>query len=137
MRELVQFYYLWKKSERRDQSFALNDTIDHMDVFINEAGAGNGSGNGNGAGTGVGTANSNGSLSPHSSNGHSNGDLSVLERDPVACPRKPASKSYSIMTGSQAAGNTPGGSRKRRTSASVPLEDEDNNVEEEPNLATV
>ncbi|XP_037717077.1 mesoderm induction early response protein 1 [Drosophila subpulchrella] len=137
MRELVQFYYLWKKSERRDQSFALNDTIDHMDVFINEAGAGNGSGNGNGAGTGAGTANSNGSLSPHSSNGHSNGDLSALERDPVACPRKPASKSYSIMTGSQAAGNTPGGSRKRGTSASVPLEDEDNNVEEEPNVATV
>ncbi|XP_017132899.1 mesoderm induction early response protein 1 [Drosophila elegans] len=136
MRELVHFYYLWKKSERRDQSFALNDTIDHMDVFINEAGAGNGSGNGNGAGTGA--ANSNGSCSPHSSNGHSNGDMSALEKDAVASPRKPASKSYSIMTGSQTAGNVPGGSRKRgaSTSAPAPLEDEDNNVEEESNLAT-
>ncbi|KAI8037148.1 hypothetical protein M5D96_009895 [Drosophila gunungcola] len=138
MRELVHFYYLWKKSERRDQSFALNDTIDHMDVFINEAGAGNGSGNGNGAATGTGAANSNGSCSPHSSNGHSNGDMSALEKDAVASPRKPASKSYSIMTGSQAAGNVPGGNRKRgaSTSASAPLEDEDNNVEEEPILAT-
>ncbi|KAH8347859.1 hypothetical protein KR084_001856 [Drosophila pseudotakahashii] len=141
MRELVQFYYLWKKSERRDQSFALNDTIDHMDVFINEAGAGNGSGNGNGNGngaaTGTGTANSNGSCSPHSSNGHSNGDMSALEKDCVSSQRKSGSKSYSIMTGSQAAGSAPGGSRKRGTSASVPLEEEDNNVEEEPNLATV
>ncbi|XP_016984847.2 mesoderm induction early response protein 1 [Drosophila rhopaloa] len=141
MRELVHFYYLWKKSERRDQSFALNDTIDHMDVFINEAGAGNGSGNGNGAGAAIGTgsmaANSNGSCSPHSSNGHSNGDMSTLEKDTVASPRKPASKSYSIMTGSQAAGNAPGGSRKRGASASTPLEDEDNHVEEEPNLASV
>lgn len=109
MRELVHFYYLWKKSERRDQSFALNDTIDHMDVFINEAGGGNGSGNGNGAGIVSGTANSNGSCSPHSSNGHSNGDLSALEKDTIASPRKPASKSYSIMTGSQAVGNPSGG----------------------------
>ncbi|ALC41197.1 CG1620 [Drosophila busckii] len=55
MRELVQFYYLWKKSERRDQSFLLNDTIDHMDVFLNEGveRAGNGNGNGNGVGTGT------------------------------------------------------------------------------------
>ncbi|XP_017049960.1 mesoderm induction early response protein 1 [Drosophila ficusphila] len=136
MRELVQFYYLWKKSERRDQSFALNDTIDHMDVFINEAGAGNGSGNGAGTAPGIGTANSNGSCSPHSSNGHSNGDISTLEKDAVASPRKPASKSYSIMTGSQTAGIAPGGSRKRGTSASAPLEDEDN-VDEEPNLTSV
>ncbi|KMY91999.1 mesoderm induction early response protein 1 [Drosophila simulans] len=137
MRELVHFYYLWKKSERRDQSFALNDTIDHMDVFINEAGAGNGSGNGNGAGIVSGTANSNGSCSPHSSNGHSNGDLSALEKDTVASPRKPASKSYSIMTGSQAVGNPSGGNRRRCTSASLPLEDEDNNVEEQPSLSVV
>ncbi|XP_017079302.1 mesoderm induction early response protein 1 [Drosophila eugracilis] len=137
MRELVQFYYLWKKSERRDQSFALNDTIDHMDVFINEAGAGNGSGNGNGAGAVGEAANGNGSCSPHSSNGHSNGDMSALEKDAVSCPRKPASKSYSIMTGSHAAGNASGGIRKRGSSASVPLEDEDNNVDEEPNLAAV
>ncbi|EDV59680.1 mesoderm induction early response protein 1 [Drosophila erecta] len=137
MRELVHFYYLWKKSERRDQSLALNDTIDHMDVFINEACASNGSGNGNGAGIVSGIANSNGSCSPHSSNGHSNGDLSVLEKDTVASPRKPANKSYSIMTGSQAAGNPTGGNRKRCTSASVPLEDEDNNIEEEPSLSAV
>ncbi|EDW89189.1 mesoderm induction early response protein 1 [Drosophila yakuba] len=135
MRELVHFYYLWKKSERRDQSFALNDTIDHMDVFINEACAGNG--NANGAGILSGTANSNGSCSPHSSNGHSNGDLSTLEKDTVASPRKPASKSYSIMTVSQAAGNPTGGNRKRCTSASLPLEDEDNNIEDEHSLSAV
>ncbi|KAH8309534.1 hypothetical protein KR059_011513 [Drosophila kikkawai] len=135
MRELVHFYYLWKKSERRDQSFALNDTIDHMDVFINEAGAGNENGNGLGNGTG----NSNGSCSPHSSNGHGNGELVALEKDPPGVsPRKSGSKNYSIMTGGQAAA-TPqtSGNRKRGTSASLPLEDEDNNVEVEPNLAAV
>ncbi|XP_043649841.1 mesoderm induction early response protein 1 [Drosophila teissieri] len=135
MRELVHFYYLWKKSERRDQSFALNDTIDHMDVFINEACAGNG--NANGAVIVSGTANSNGSCSPHSSNGHNNGDLSALEKDTVASPRKPASKSYSIMTVSQALGNPTGGNRKRCTSASLPLEDEDNNIEDEHSLSAV
>lgn len=36
MRELVQFYYLWKKSERRDQNFANADTVDHMDIYLNE-----------------------------------------------------------------------------------------------------
>ncbi|KAH8372692.1 hypothetical protein KR009_003047 [Drosophila setifemur] len=117
MRELVHFYYLWKKSERRDQSFALNDTIDHMDVFINEAGTGNGTGNGAG--------NSNGSCSPRSSNGHSNGETFALEKDPSASPRKPASKSYSIMTGGQASGAVGGSSRKRETSSSQTLEDED------------
>ncbi|KAH8290397.1 hypothetical protein KR054_002675 [Drosophila jambulina] len=138
MRELVHFYYLWKKSERRDQSFALNDTIDHMDVFINEAGAGNGNGNGIGNGT-TGTGNSNGSCSPHSSsNGHSNGELVASEKDPGVSPRKSASKNYSIMTGGQAAA-TPqsSGSRKRGASASLQLEDEDNNVDVEPNLAAV
>ncbi|KAH8266293.1 hypothetical protein KR038_010078 [Drosophila bunnanda] len=129
MRELVHFYYLWKKSERRDQSFALNDTIDHMDAFINEAGAGNGNGNGIGNGAG----NSNGSCSPHSSNG----ELMALEKDPSVNLRK-SSKNYSIMTGGQAAA-TPQSSanRKRATSASLPLEDEDTNVEKEPNLADV
>lgn len=137
MRELVHFYYLWKKSERRDQSFALNDTIDHMDVFINETGTGNGNGNGNGSGMGNGTGNSNGSCSPHSSNGHSNGELVALEKDPGVSPRKPASKNYSIMTGGQAATPQSSSNRKRGTSASLPLEDEDNNAEVEPNLAAV
>ncbi|KAH8374104.1 hypothetical protein KR200_004301 [Drosophila serrata] len=133
MRELVHFYYLWKKSERRDQSFALNDTIDHMDVFINEAGAGNGNGNGIGNGAG----NSNSSCSPQSSNGHSNGELVVLDKDPGVSLRK-SSKNYSIMTGGQAAA-TPqsSGNRKRGTSGSLPLEDEDTNVEKEPNLAAM
>lgn len=36
MRELVQFYYLWKKSERRDHNFANADTVDHMDIYLNE-----------------------------------------------------------------------------------------------------
>lgn len=36
MRELVQFYYLWKKSERRDHNFANADTVDHMDMYLNE-----------------------------------------------------------------------------------------------------
>ncbi|XP_075165237.1 mesoderm induction early response protein 1 [Haematobia irritans] len=36
MRELVQFYYLWKKSERRDHNFANTDTVDHMDIYLNE-----------------------------------------------------------------------------------------------------
>lgn len=36
MRELVQFYYLWKKSERRDHDFADSDTVDHMDMYLNE-----------------------------------------------------------------------------------------------------
>lgn len=36
MRELVQFYYLWKKSERRDHEFADSDTVDHMDMYLNE-----------------------------------------------------------------------------------------------------
>ncbi|KAH8284659.1 hypothetical protein KR018_010717 [Drosophila ironensis] len=133
MRELVQFYYLWKKSERRDQSFALNDTIDHMDVFINEAGTGNGGGIGPGPGAG----HSNGSCSPHSSNGHSNGELPAAEKDPTVSPRKPASKSYSIMTGGQATGAGAGGSRKRAASSSVALEDEDIKLEEEPNSTNV
>ncbi|KAH8319718.1 hypothetical protein KR074_004399 [Drosophila pseudoananassae] len=128
MRELVHFYYLWKKSERRDQSFALNDTIDHMDVFINEAGAGNGNGNG--------AVNSNGSCSPHSSNGHSNGEISIMEKDPTASPRKSSSKSYSIMTGGQAAGVGAGSSRKRGTSSSIAQEDE-GNIEEEPSSVNV
>ncbi|KAH8275601.1 hypothetical protein KR026_011366 [Drosophila bipectinata] len=127
MRELVHFYYLWKKSERRDQSFALNDTIDHMDVFINEAGAGNG----NGVVTG------NGSCSPHSSNGHSNGEISIMEKDPTASPRKSSSKSYSIMTGGQVAGVVvAGSSRKRGTSSSIAQEDEEN-IEEEPSSVNV
>ncbi|EDV37872.1 uncharacterized protein Dana_GF13676, isoform A [Drosophila ananassae] len=128
MRELVHFYYLWKKSERRDQSFALNDTIDHMDVFINEAGAGNGNGNG--------AAISNGSCSPHSSNGHSNGEISIMEKDPVASPRKSSSKTYSIMTGGQAAGTVAGSSRKRGLSASIAQDDEEI-IEEEPSSANV
>ncbi|XP_037952218.1 mesoderm induction early response protein 1 [Teleopsis dalmanni] len=36
MRELVQFYYLWKKSERRDNNFANSNTVDHMDIYLNE-----------------------------------------------------------------------------------------------------
>lgn len=36
MRELVHFYYRWKKSERRDQNFANADTVDHMDIYLNE-----------------------------------------------------------------------------------------------------
>lgn len=36
LRELVQFYYLWKKSERRDHNFANADTVDHMDIYLNE-----------------------------------------------------------------------------------------------------
>ncbi|XP_017090837.2 mesoderm induction early response protein 1 isoform X2 [Drosophila bipectinata] len=116
-----------QKSERRDQSFALNDTIDHMDVFINEAGAGNG----NGVVTG------NGSCSPHSSNGHSNGEISIMEKDPTASPRKSSSKSYSIMTGGQAAGVVvAGSSRKRGTSSSIAQED-DENIEEEPSSVNV
>ncbi|XP_053962807.1 mesoderm induction early response protein 1 [Anastrepha ludens] len=38
MRELVQFYYLWKKSDRRDHNFANSDTVDHMDIYLNEGG---------------------------------------------------------------------------------------------------
>lgn len=34
IRELVQFYYLWKKTERRDQDFVDSDTIDHMDAYL-------------------------------------------------------------------------------------------------------
>ncbi|EDW01172.1 mesoderm induction early response protein 1 [Drosophila grimshawi] len=125
MRELVHFYYLWKKSERRDQSFALNDTIDHMDAFINEVngngngnanGNGNGSGNGHGNGNGNGTGNGsghgngtgngsgpgNGSCSPHASNSSSNGHNGnavvelALEKETL---RKSTAKNYSIMTG--------------------------------------
>lgn len=112
MRELVQFYYLWKKSERRDQCFALNDTIDHMDVFINEGeeragngmGIGTGNGNGNGTVTGNDHGNGNGSCSSHSSgsnsNGHSNG-LEHNEKEKEKENRKATTKNYSIMTGSQ------------------------------------
>lgn len=112
MRELVQFYYLWKKSERRDQCFALNDTIDHMDVFINEGeeragngmGIGTGNGNGNGSVTGNDHGNGNGSCSSHSSgsnsNGHSNG-LEHNEKEKEKENRKATTKNYSIMTGSQ------------------------------------
>uniref|UniRef100_A0A0A1WKT2 Mesoderm induction early response protein 1 n=1 Tax=Zeugodacus cucurbitae TaxID=28588 RepID=A0A0A1WKT2_ZEUCU len=38
MRELVQFYYIWKKSDRRDHNFANSDTVDHMDIYLNEGG---------------------------------------------------------------------------------------------------
>ncbi|XP_017145763.1 mesoderm induction early response protein 1 [Drosophila miranda] len=128
MRELVQFYYLWKKSERRDQSFALNDTIDHMDAFLNEAGTGNGNGNGNGSGNG----NSNGSCSPHSSNGHSNGEHALDKDSSTTCPRKPSTKSYSIMTGGQPASGAAGtASSKRGTPAPMTLEDEEDNENEE------
>lgn len=99
-----------------------------MDVFINEAGAGNGNGNG--------AANSNGSCSPHSSNGHSNGEVSNMEKDPVASPRKSSSKTYSIMTGGQPAGAIAGSSRKRGLSSSIAQEDEEN-IEEEPSSANV
>lgn len=34
IRELIQFYYLWKKTDRRDQDFVDSDTIDHMDVYL-------------------------------------------------------------------------------------------------------
>ncbi|XP_055857738.1 mesoderm induction early response protein 1-like [Episyrphus balteatus] len=34
IRELVQFYYLWKKTERRDKDFVDSDTIDHMDTYL-------------------------------------------------------------------------------------------------------
>ncbi|XP_034120081.1 mesoderm induction early response protein 1 [Drosophila guanche] len=127
MRELVHFYYLWKKSERRDQSFALNDTIDHMDVFLNEAGTTSGIGNGNGNGNG----NRNGSCSPHSSNGHSNGEH-ALDKDTTCSSRKPSSKSYSIMTGGipQPAGGAAGTISKRTTPAPMTLEDREDKEEE-------
>ena len=38
MREIVQFYYMWKKSERGDINFAKSDTVDHMDIYLNEGG---------------------------------------------------------------------------------------------------
>ncbi|EDW71976.2 uncharacterized protein Dwil_GK10702 [Drosophila willistoni] len=98
MRELVQFYYLWKKSERRDQCSIRNDTIDHMDVFINETETGNG-GNGNG------------SLSP--SNGQ-NGNCPDL----LSGQEKERRKSYSIMTAT--------GTNRKRRGSSTPLTLEDN-----------
>ncbi|XP_068146677.1 mesoderm induction early response protein 1 [Drosophila tropicalis] len=98
MRELVQFYYLWKKSERRDQSFILNDTIDHMDVFINETETGNG-------------GNANGSLSP--SNGHNSNCPDLLGGQ-----EKERRKSYSIMTAT--------GTNRKRRGSSTPLTLEDN-----------
>lgn len=160
MRELVQFYYLWKKSERRDQCFALNDTIDHMDVFINEGeeragnGMGNGTvmgtGNGNGHGSGNehGNGNGNGSCSSHSSgsggsqsNGHSNGiELAEKEKD----NRKASTKNYSIMTGSQlgAAGTSngngtavaaPSSGTSRKRGASLALEEQEDKEQEAVN----
>ncbi|KAH8372464.1 hypothetical protein KR093_011666, partial [Drosophila rubida] len=145
MRELVQFYYLWKKSERRDQSFALNDTIDHMDVFLNEGGNGNIATNvapsvGNGNGNGNGSCSSQAS-SCSSSNGHNNGNVNnenaALEKEAAAtsvataATRKCTTKNYSIMTGSQAGGAsaagaacTSGNSRKR--GASFVLENDEN-----------
>lgn len=133
MRELVQFYYLWKKSERRDQCFALNDTIDHMDVFINEGeeraangmgmGTGNGNGNGNGSGTGNehGNGNGNGSCSSHSSgsnsNGHSNG---VEHNEKEKENRKATTKNYSIMTGSQLGTGTVGGTSNGNNGTATP-----------------
>lgn len=142
MRELVHFYYLWKKSERRDQSFALNDTIDHMDVFINEGANGNGNGNGNGSGNG----NGNGSCSSlastgSSSNGHSNGNAALEYAQEVdagvtastvaavatATPagsvsRNSTTKNYSIMKGGTTAAVA---SRKRDISFAL----EEDNVE--------
>lgn len=157
MRELVQFYYLWKKSERRDQCFALNDTIDHMDVFINEgeerAGngmglpTGNGNGNGHGSVTGIEHGNGNGSCSSHSSgsnsNGHSNG-LEHNEKEKEKENRKATTKNYSIMTGNQLGtgtvvgtsnGNngtaTPSSGTSRKHGASLDvLEDHDEAVQE-------
>lgn len=157
MRELVQFYYLWKKSERRDQCFALNDTIDHMDVFINEgeerAGngmgltTGNGNGNGHGSVTGIEHGNGNGSCSSHSSgsnsNGHSNG-LEHNEKEKEKDNRKATTKNYSIMIGNQLGtgtvvgtsnGNngtaTPSSGTSRKHGASLDaLEDHDEAVQE-------
>ncbi|KAH8297467.1 hypothetical protein KR044_012324, partial [Drosophila immigrans] len=141
MRELVQFYYLWKKSERRDQSFALNDTIDHMDVFLNEGGNANvlasaGVCNGNGNGNGNGSCSSQAS-SCSSSNGHSNGnannDIVALDKEAAASvaamaatPRKSITKNYSIMTGSHAGGGGGASGSSRKRGASLVLENEDN-----------
>ncbi|EDW08151.1 mesoderm induction early response protein 1 [Drosophila mojavensis] len=129
MRELVQFYYQWKKSERRDQTFALNDTIDHMDVFINEGGNGNGTGNGNGSCSSLASSGS-------SSNGHSNGNAAVDEKDaamiavavgavgtttPAAgVNKKSTTKNYSIMTGGSTAALT-----TRKHGISIALEEDD------------
>ncbi|KAH8391312.1 hypothetical protein KR215_011288, partial [Drosophila sulfurigaster] len=143
MRELVQFYYLWKKSERRDQSFALNDTIDHMDVFLNEGGNGNITSNvATAAGVGNGNGNGNGSCSSQasscsSSNGHSNANVnneaSALDKEAAATvSRKSTTKNYSIMTGGQpggGGGNASATSRKR--GASFALDNEDNEQDAE------
>ncbi|KAM8712962.1 hypothetical protein ACLKA7_013310 [Drosophila subpalustris] len=142
MRELVQFYYLWKKSERRDQSFALNDTIDHMDVFINECADRPGNGNGNVIGIGTGNGNNNGSCSSHTSssssgsNGHSNGNGNgnanidhTLDKDVTASAvttRKSTSKNYSIMTGNNGGGVGVVSGTSRKRGASFALDNEDN-----------
>ncbi|XP_060659463.1 mesoderm induction early response protein 1 [Drosophila nasuta] len=145
MRELVQFYYLWKKSERRDQSFALNDTIDHMDVFLNEGGNGNITSNVATA-AGVGNGNGNGSCSSQasscsSSNGHSNANVnteaSALDKEAAATvARKSTTKNYSIMTGSHAGGGSGGGggnasATSRKRGASFALDNEDNEQDAE------
>ncbi|XP_030375525.1 mesoderm induction early response protein 1 isoform X2 [Scaptodrosophila lebanonensis] len=124
MRELVQFYYLWKKSERRDQSFALNDTIDHMDVFINEGGDRAGNGNGNGSCSSHGSSNS--------SNGHGNGNGNGEYIQDGVTIRKSTSKSYSIMTGNNNnAATASTANRKRKGSFAL----EDDEIEDECTLA--
>ncbi|KAH8416186.1 hypothetical protein KR222_010105, partial [Zaprionus bogoriensis] len=150
MRELVQFYYLWKKSERRDQCFALNDTIDHMDVFINEGEERAGNGNGNGTTNGSAPSLTNGSdehgtTAVGGCNGHSNGVEHALEKDKEKdTQRKATAKNYSIMTGSGAAAaagtgtsngsGTSGTSRKRGASFALEEQQDESNEQDLNNL---
>lgn len=97
IRELVQFYYLWKKTERRDQDFIDSDTIDHMDAYLDEDERDTTS-NGGSASGGV-TASGGGSA--HSGGGGGVGarpiKTSYLVPDQELRPKRRQRKNFSIM----------------------------------------